>query len=159
MTNLKRSNPKLRWLIVLPLGAVLAAGLFVAGAHARYGLIRATTIKIEAPDQVQPGKAYDIRIHAAGFPFGAGVDLSGDAIRDRRGIEPIAWGWNTYRVLAPSDTGFYALTARLYAADEGDPKACEVITPSQVIWMPPAAMCLSRDLDRARARIEVVSTR
>ena len=104
MTNLKRSNPKLRWLIVLPLGAVLAAGLFVAGAHARYGLIRATTIKIEAPDQVQPGKAYDIRIHAAGFPFGAGVDLSGDAIRDRRGIEPIAWGWNTYRVLAPSDT-------------------------------------------------------
>jgi hypothetical protein len=60
--------------------------------------------------------------------------------------------------LAPSDTGFYTLTARIYAVDEGDPKACEVITPSKIILMPPAAMCLSRDLDRARARIEVVSS-
>lgn len=163
MTNLRRSHPKLCLLIVLPLGAVfaavLAASLFVAGAHARYGLIRATTIKIEAPDRVQPGQFYDIRIHASGFPFGAGVDFIGDAIGDRRGIEPIARGWNTYRLVAPREAGFYALTARLYTAVEGDPIACEVITPSRVIWMPPTAMCLSRDLDRARARIEVVSTR
>ncbi|WP_299840133.1 hypothetical protein [uncultured Jannaschia sp.] len=158
MTDLRRSHPKLYLLIALPLGAVLAASLFVAGAHARYGLIRATTIKIEAPDQVQPGQVYDIRIHAVGLPFGAGVDISGDATQDRRGIEPIAPGWNTYRVVAPSEAGFYALTARLYAVDEGDPIASEVITPSQVIWMPPTAMCLSRDLDRARAWIAVVST-
>lgn len=163
MTNLKRSSSKLLWLSVLPLemlfAAVLAPGLFVAGAHARYGLIRATTIKIEAPDQVQPGETYDIRIQAAGFPFGAGVEVSGDIIRDRRGIEPIARGWNTYRVVAPTRTGFYDLTARLYAVDEGDPNVCEILTPSSVIWMPPSAMCLSHDLDRARARIEIVSTR
>ena len=131
----------------------------MAGAHARYGLIRTTTIEIEAPAQVKPGDAFDIRIHATGFPFGAGVDVGGDAAQDHRHIEPIARGWNTYRVIAPTDTGFYTLTARLYAVDEGDPKACEIITPSQVAWMPPTAMCLSRDLDRVRAQIEVVSNR
>jgi hypothetical protein len=150
MTDLKRSHPKLRWLIVLPLVAILAAGLFVAGAHARYALIRATTIKIEAPNQVQPGEVYDIRIHADGFPIGAGVSISGDATRDRRSIQPIGRGWNTYRVVAPSEAGFRPLTVRLYAVDEGDPKACEVITPSQVIWMPrPQCACPATSIERA----------
>ena len=163
MTNLKRSCPKLRWLfvppLVVPFAAVLATGLFVAGAHARYGLIRATTITIETPDQVEPGETYDVRIHAAGFPFGAGVEVSGDANRGRSGIEPITRGWNSFRVAAPTETGFYALTARLYAVDEGDPSVCEILKPSRVTWMPPSAMCLSYELDQARARIEIVSTR
>lgn len=158
MPDYRNPPSKIRLLFRLPLAAlgiaVVVASLFIAGAHARYALIQATSITIEAPEHVQPGKAYDIRIHADGFPFGAGV-----ATHDRRGIEPIARGWNTYRVVAPSEAGFHTLTARLYAVDEGDPIACEVITPTKVIWMPSTAMCLSRDLDRVRASIEIVRTR
>ncbi len=111
------------------------------------------------PSQTHPGEFYNIRIHASGLPIGAGVEISGDAIQDRRGIKPITRGWNTYRVMAPVEPGFFDLTAHLYAVDEGNPEVCETLTPTQTIWMPPSAMCLSHGLSSARTQIEIVNTR
>ncbi len=138
---------------------VLALAVFVAGSHARYAVIQATKITIEAPSQSRPGEIYNIRVHASGLPLGAGVEISGDAVRDRRGIEQITRGWNTYRVVAPVEPGFFDLTAQLYAVDEGNPEVCAILTPTQAIWMPLSAMCLSQGLSSARAQIEIVNTR
>ena len=152
---------KLRWLFVLPLGAlcvvVVSGGVFIAGAHARYALIQATSLTIEAPEQVSAGETFTVSIRATGFPFGAGVDLYVGSVRDREGIHPIGRGWNDYRLVAPAEPGHYDLSASLYAEAEGTPGVCAIITATQTIWMPPSKICLSGALDVARGRIEVVS--
>jgi hypothetical protein len=161
MINLLKSRPyfrRLTFIIVSVLaGAALAGSLIIAGAHVRYGLMRAATISIEAPDQVRAGEICTIRIHATGLLIGAGVEISGDAIRHNQGIDPIKSGWNSYRVLAPAEPGFYTLKGRLYAVDSGNPSTCGNITPSRIKWMPPTKMCQPQHLDQARAEIEVVS--
>lgn len=154
MTELRRSHPKRYLLIALPLGAVfaavLAASLFVAGAYARYGLIRASTIEIEAPDQIQPGQVYDILIHAVGLPFEAGVDVSGDATQDRRGIEPIAPRWNNYRVVVPNEAGFYALPSAYMLSKKAIPSTARSLRRARSYGCPARNVPVPRSRSSAR---------
>lgn len=154
---LRTEHPIVFWMTASLAGGniafVSAIGLFVAALHIRHNLILATQITIERPDRVKPGEAYDVRIYADGFPFGAGVGIGEYSIR------PISRGWNTYLIVAPNEPGSYTVGVQLYSVDGGNPKLCEIIDPTPTRWFPSPNICLYQELDRATFQIDIESLR
>ena len=141
--------------IKLSAALCMATAVIIAGSHARYALIKRVTISIEAPSQSYIGQKVTVGIYASGLPLGAGVSVSIDGSQAPRDIKAINRGLNTFHLEVGDKPGNLLISARLYAVDQGDPDTCAVLTPSQVIWMPPSPMCLSEGLSSVRHQIEV----